>query len=97
MDNKEKSQKKLKFQPSDTCTRACSREELNSISFHTGSHLRVSIILEMLLFKWIAISCKHFFFSSSIPTKKSVRKDSSSYVHCYVYSRLSNQEQITVT
>lgn len=55
MGNKEKPQRKPKLQPSDTCARDCSGEELNSTSSHTESHLRVSLILETLLFKWIAI------------------------------------------
>lgn len=92
---RKKSQKKPKFQPSQTWAHDHPGEEPNSISLHTGSHLWVPLILEALLFKWIAISCKHFFFASSIPPKKSVRKDSFSYVHCCIYPRLSHQEQIT--
>lgn len=87
--------RKSLFQPSQTWARDHSGEEPNSISLHTGSHLRVPLILEALPFKWIAINCKHYFFASSIPPKKSVRKDSFSYVHCCIYPRLSHQEQIT--
>lgn len=57
MNNKEKSQKKRKFEPSDDC----SGEEPHFISVCTGFQLRVSLIFHTLVFKRRARSCKHFF------------------------------------